>query len=81
MKTLLKVEGNTSLERDVETNAIINTNQSEYEQYMKSRETALGRVSVLNQQGEDINMLKQDMAEIKQMLSMLVKSMLVKGKE
>ena len=73
MKTLLKVEGNTSLSRDVETNAIINTNQSEYEQYMKSRETALGRVSVLNQQGEDINMLKQDMAEIKQMLSMLVK--------
>ena len=34
-KTFLKVEGYTSLVRDVSSNAIVNSNVSEYQTYMK----------------------------------------------
>ena len=35
----LKVEGHNNLLRDPNTNAIINTNMSEYEQYLARRKT------------------------------------------
>ena len=72
MKTL-QVEGNTSLVRDTESNAILNTNLSEYNEYIRNKTVALEKVSQADRQMQDINMLKQDMVEIKQMLSMLVK--------
>jgi hypothetical protein len=73
MGQMLKVEGNTSLSRDLSSNAIVNTNISDYETYMKNKELATNRVDRINRQDNDINMLKQDMAEIKQMLTMLIK--------
>lgn len=73
MKQLLKVEGNTSLCRDVSSNAILNTNISDYQEYMKNKQMALAKLAKEEQQSQDINMLKQDMAEIKQMLAMLIK--------
>jgi hypothetical protein len=72
MKTL-KVEGNNSLVRDVESKAILNTNMYEYEEYMAHKKLALDKKTQIDHQAADINMLKQDMLEIKQMLSMLVK--------
>lgn len=71
--SLLKVEGNTSLVRDVSSNAILNTDTAEYSQYMRNKQIALSKKQQIDQHSQDINMLKQDMAEIKQMLSMLVK--------
>ena len=41
MGQMLKVEGNTSLVRDVSSNAILNTNVSDYSDYMKSKQVAL----------------------------------------
>lgn len=73
MDTLLKVEGNTSLARDVSSNAILNTNVSTYMDYIRNKNIALAKKQQLEQQAADINMLKQDMAEIKQMLSMILK--------
>ena len=73
MTQLLKVEGNTSLVRDVSSNAIVNTNMSEYNDYMITRQVAIARVERVNQQTEDINNLKQDVAAIKEMLTMLIK--------
>jgi len=70
---ILQVEGNSSLVRDTESNAILNTNLSEYNEYIRNKTIALQKVSQADQQQQDINMLKQDMLEIKQMLSMLVK--------
>ena len=34
-KTFIKVEGHTSLVRDIRSNAIVNRNVSEYQTYMK----------------------------------------------
>jgi len=73
MVQLLKVEGNASLVRDVSSNAIVNTNMSEYNEYMITKQVALARVERVNQQTEDINNLKQDVTEIKQLLQMLIK--------
>ena len=48
-------------------------NVSEYETYMKNKQLAMARVERVNRQDEDINMLKQDVAQIKEMLTLLIK--------
>jgi len=69
----LKVEGYTSLERDVTSNAIVNTSQSEYKIYM-------ARVKAREEQGDkirsavkEINNLKAELREIKSLLKKVVK--------
>ena len=73
-KTYLKVEGYTSLVRDVNSNAIVNSNVSEYQTYMK-------RIRMRNQQGDEIrsavkeiNNLKAELREIKGLIKELVKN-------
>ena len=73
MGQLLKVEQNTSLVRDVSSNAILNNNVSDYQNYIKNKQIALSKTNELSRQAEQINNLKQDMAEIKQMLATLTK--------
>ena len=71
-KTFLKVEGHTSLIRDVRSNAIVNSNVSEFQTYMK-------RVKDREQQGDqirsavkEINTLKKELREIKGLIKELV---------
>ena len=73
-KTYLKVEGYTSLVRDVNSKAIVNSNVSEYQTYMK-------RVRDREQQGDqirsavkEINNLKAELREIKGLIKELVKN-------
>jgi len=73
MSNFLKVEGHTSLVRDTESNAIVNTNISEYQVYMQ-------RVRSRNKQGDEIrsavkeiNTLKAELREIKNLLKEIVK--------
>jgi hypothetical protein len=73
MGQLLKVEQNTSLVRDVSSNAILNNNTSDYQNYIKNKQIALSKTNEVIRQAEQINNLKQDMAEIKQMLATLIK--------
>ena len=72
-KTHLKVEGYTSLVRDVRSNAIVNKNVTEYQTYMK-------RIRDREQQGDqirnackEINNLKQELYEIKNLIKEMVK--------
>ena len=69
----VKVEGYTSLVRDTNSNAIVNTNVSEYQIYMQ-------RVRSRNKQGDEIrsavkeiNTLKAELREIKNLLKEIVK--------
>ena len=71
-KTFIKVEGHTSLVRDIKSNAIVNHNVSEYQTYMK-------RVRDREQQGDqirsavkEINNLKAELREIKGLIKELV---------
>ena len=71
--TKVKVEGFESLVRDVKSNAIVNTNRSEYKMYM-------ARIRAREQQGDEIrnavkeiNTLKAELREIKNLLKEIVK--------
>jgi len=69
----VKVEGYESLVRDVKSNAIVNTNRSEYQMYM-------ARIRAREKQGDEIrnavkeiNTLKAELREIKSLLQEVTK--------
>lgn len=69
-----KVEGHTALVRDMSSSAIISTNDSEYNNYMKRRETEKRRQETIDSQVQQIDCLKNEMLEIKQLLSQLLQT-------
>jgi cell division protein FtsB len=71
--SFLKVVGHDSLVRDSSTQAVINTNTTEYDEYINRRNAMEAEKNQLKKQGEEINILKSDISEIKQMLSLLIK--------
>ena len=68
----LKVEGYKGLERDINSKAIINTNRSTYESYMKSMENKKLERDQLRDTVREINTLKCEMHEIKSLLIQLM---------
>jgi hypothetical protein len=68
----LKVQGDPSLVRDSNTMAILNTNGTEYENYIRRRQALMSDKEQLATQAQEINNIKQDLSEIKQMLSALL---------
>lgn len=69
----IKVENNTNLYRDSNTNAIINTNTTEYKNYMNSLKYRKKEISKIKQIEDDVNSVKQDLQEIKDLLRCLIK--------
>lgn len=72
MTKKVEVEGYSGLVRDQSTNAIINNNVSEYQNYlrMKSKKDE-ENLRVLDME-EDLTKLKSDIEELKQLLRSLV---------
>lgn len=68
-----KVEGYDSLVRDRYSNAIISASDEEFLSYKRSRENTLRQRELIKKQAEEIDILKSEMQEIKQMLSTLIK--------
>ena len=66
------VEGHSSLVRDMSSNAIISTNEAEFSAYQKRREIEKKRQQQIADQVKEIECLKNDMTEIKNMLSQLI---------
>jgi len=64
----IKVEGHTSLVRDVKSNAIVNTNKSEFQMYMKRRQERNAQGDKLRNACKEINNLKSELREIKSLL-------------
>ena len=73
MSDILKVEGHTHLVRDVNSNAIINTNQSEYQLYMQRVKVREKQSDELRGAVKEINNLKKDIREIKELIKEIVK--------
>ena len=72
MSNFIPVEGNSDLVRDPNTDQIINTNASAYQQYINRREQRKReKEKSLNVQ-EDIANLKSELSEIKCLLKELV---------
>ena len=73
MSDTIKVEGHTHLIRDVNSNAIINTNQSEYQLYMQRVKVREKQSDELRGAVKEINNLKNDIREIKELIKEIVK--------
>ena len=73
MSDTIKVEGHTHLVRDVNNNAIIYTNTSEYQLYMKRVKVKEKQSDELRGAVKEINNLKKDIREIKELIKEIVK--------
>ena len=73
MSDILKVEGQEHLIRDVKSNAIINTNASEYSLYMKRIKTRQKDNDKFKNAVREINNLKHELREIKTLIKEIVK--------
>ena len=67
----MKVEGHESLIRDENTNAILNTNLSEYDQYLSIRSKRKKGTNRIDNMENDLKSLKDDINEIKTLLRAL----------
>jgi hypothetical protein len=68
MSEFLKVVGHDGLVRDTSSGAIINTNRTEYEEYMARRKQAEERENAISQHTNEINNLKNELQEIKSLI-------------
>lgn len=65
---LIKVKNYPSLCRDVISNAIINVNNDEYNEYLKRKEKILNEQKKLKQYDIELNNIKLELFEIKELL-------------
>ena len=72
MSNFIPVEGNSDLVRDPNTDQIINTNASAYQQYISRREQRKREKEKSLNVEEDLASLKSEMNEIKSLLKELV---------
>ena len=69
----LKVEGYENLVRDVSSNAIVNTNRSEYQLYMAIVRAREQQGDEIRSAVKEINNLKAELREIKSLLQEVIK--------
>ncbi len=67
-----KIDGNKDLARDPITNAIVNINELNYEQYVSIRKLKNKKNQVVDNLEEDLNDLRSEINEIKSLLKELV---------
>ena len=72
MSEFIKVEGHTHLIRDVNSNAIVNTNKSEYQLYLQRRKNREKQSDELRSAVKEINNLKNEIREIKNLIKEIV---------
>jgi hypothetical protein len=67
----IKVKGHDHLIRDPKTNSIINTNMSEYNEYISMRNSKIEENQKIQNLEFDMNNIKSDLNEIKNLLRSL----------
>ena len=67
----MKVKGHNSLIRDETTNAIVNTNSAEYNNYLSNRAKRKQGNERIDNMEDDLKSLKDDINEIKTLLKAL----------
>ena len=68
----IKVKGHNHLIRDTKTNSIINTNVSEYNEYISRRDSKLKESQKIQNLESDVANMKEDLNEIKFLLRRLI---------
>jgi len=70
---IVNIEGKQGLVRDIASGAILNTNRTEYENYVMKKRQATEQKQQLAQQQEDIDNIKNELSDIKDLLKSLVR--------
>jgi len=70
--TFIKVKGHDHLIRDPKTNSIINTNMSEYKEYISRRDSKVEENQKVQNLESDVANMKDDLNEIKNLLRSLL---------
>lgn len=68
----INVEGHNHLKRDPRTNSIINTNMSEYQEYVSKRDKKNEEYQKIQNIEEEFSNIKNDITEIKNLLRSLI---------
>ena len=68
----LKVEGHSNLMRDPNTNSIVNTNMTEYQEYVTRRDSKSEKNQKIQNLESDVANIKNDLDEIKSLLRSLL---------
>ena len=68
MKNYVKVEAQDSLVRDVSSNAIVNNNKSDYENFLRISEQKYKEKQEFKKLKSDVDGIKNDLDEIKSLL-------------
>jgi 2',3'-cyclic-nucleotide 2'-phosphodiesterase (5'-nucleotidase family) len=68
----IKVKGHDHLIRDPKTNSIINTNMSEYNEYISRRDLKMEENQKVQNLESDVANMKDDLNEIKNLLRSLI---------
>lgn len=69
----IPIENNIHLKRDEKTNAIINTNMTEYNEYLKNKNRKEREEKRISSMQKQINELKTDISDIKNLIMGLYK--------
>ena len=70
--SLLPVEGQPGLYRDTKSNAIVNNNTVEYENYVKQRNARQTKNEKIEQLESEMHQIKDDLFEIKSLLKSFI---------
>ena len=79
MNKFLQVDSKAGLVRDMSSGAIINNSSSDYDNYQKRQLLAKERMSKIEQQEIDINNIKTDLVDIKQILLSMIERNVTRG--
>lgn len=70
----VNINGKSDLVRDLESGAIVNVSSTEYENYMSNRKRNLHLQQQIKQQDVEIQEIKDDIKDIKQLLLKLLEA-------
>ena len=73
MEGFVKIQNKDGLIRDLSSGAVINTNRTEYENYLQKRNASKELNHQIKQNTDKIEKIESDVTEIKEMLAMLIK--------
>ena len=73
MEGFVKIQNKDGLLRDLSSGAVINTNRTDYENYLQRKTASKELQHQIKQNSDKIEKIESDLDEIKQMLIMLIK--------
>jgi hypothetical protein len=73
MTTFVNIEGKQGLVRDLNSGAILNVNRSDRENYLAKKKQVAEQKQQLIQQQDDIDNIKNELANIKDLLKTLLR--------